>query len=71
MTGGAGGGVPRIFLGLTFWPKGIFIESMKDARIFLGRENKTGIFCVLYFSSAKINNNISAIYSFVFDQNQS
>ena len=56
-----GGGVRRIFWGLRFWPKGIF----------LGRENNTGIFWVLYSSSAQINNNISAIYSFVFDQNES
>ena len=62
MTGRGGGGVRRIFFGLTFWPKGIF----------LGRENNRGIFFgVLYFSSAQIKNNISAIYSFVFDQNQS
>ena len=25
MGGGGGGGVRRIFLGLTFWPKGIFL----------------------------------------------
>ena len=43
---------------------------MKDAGIFWGRENNTGIFWVLYSSSAQINYNISAIYSFVFDQNQ-
>ena len=55
------GGVRRIFLGVTFWPKGIF----------LGRENNRGIFWVLYFSSAQIKNNMSAIYSFVFEQNQS
>ena len=55
------GGVGRIFLGLTFWPK----------EIFLGRENNRGIFWVLYFSSAQIKNNMSAIYSFVFEQNQS
>ena len=55
------GGVQRIFLGVTFWPKGIF----------LGRENNREIFWVLYFSSAQIKNNMSAIYSFVFEQNQS
>ena len=49
------GGVRRIFLGVTFWPKGIF----------LGRENNREIFWVLYFSSAQIKNNMSAIYSFV------
>ena len=41
--------VRRIILGLTFWPKGIFWESMKDARIFLGRENNTGIFLGIVF----------------------
>ena len=33
------GGVRRIFLGLTFWPTGIF----------LGRENNTGIFLGIVF----------------------
>ena len=33
------GGVRRIFLGLTFWPKGIF----------LGRKNNTGIFLGIVF----------------------
>ena len=46
------GGVRRIFLGLTFWPKGIFLGLWKTP----------GFFWVLYFSSAQINNNISAIY---------
>ena len=41
-------GVQGIFGGLKFWPKGIF----------WGRE----FLWVLYFSSAQINNNISAIY---------
>ena len=44
-----GGGVQRIFLGLTFWPKGIFLGSMKDAGIFWGRENNTGIFLGIVF----------------------
>ena len=35
---------------------------MKDAGIFLCRENNTGIFLGIVFSSAQINNNISAIY---------
>ena len=35
---------------------------MKDAGIFLCRENNAGIFWVLYFSSAQINNNIIALY---------
>ena len=65
------GGVRRIFLGLRFSPKGIFLGSMKDAGIFLGRKTTQGFFWVLYSSSAQINSNISAIYSFVFDQNQS
>ena len=43
------GGVRRIFLGLTFWPKGIFFGSMKDAGIFLGRANNTGIFLGIVF----------------------
>ena len=40
-------GVRRIFLGLTFWPKGIF----------LGRENNTGIFlgyCIFHQLKSKI-----------------
>ena len=45
------GGVRRIFLGLTFWPNGIF-SGLKDAGIFLGRENNTGIFLgVVFFIS--------------------
>ena len=48
MTGG-GGGVRRIFWVLTFWPKGIFFGSMKDAGIFLGLENNTGIFLAIVF----------------------
>ena len=43
------GGIRRIFLGLTFWPKGIFFGFMKDAGIFLGRENNTGIFWGIVF----------------------
>ena len=35
-----GGGVRVIFWGLKFWPKVIFFGSMKDARIFLGFEEK-------------------------------
>ena len=33
-----------IFLGLKFWPKVIFGGSMKDARIFGGREKKRNFF---------------------------
>ena len=35
---------------------------MKDAGIFLCPKTTQGFFWVLYFSSAQINNNISAIY---------
>ena len=65
------GGVRRIFLGLTFWPKGIFLGLWKTPDFFGSRKQHRVFFWVLYFSSAQINNNISAIYSFVFDQNQS
>ena len=44
-----GGGVRRIFLGLIFCPKGIFLGSMKDAGIFWGRENNAGIFLGIVF----------------------
>ena len=54
-----GGGVRRIFLGL--WKTPGFSWVAKTTQ---------GFFWVLYFSSAQIKNNISAIYSFVFDQNQ-
>ena len=66
-----GGGVQRIFLGLTFWPKGIFLGLWKTPGFFWVAKTTQGFFWVLYFSSAQIKNNISAIYSFVFDQNQS
>ena len=47
-----------IFLGLKFWPKGI-----KDTGIFWGSEKNTDFFgCCTSFSSAQINNKISAIY---------
>ena len=65
------GGVRRIFLGLTFWPKGIFLGLWKTPGFFGVAKTTEGFFWVLYFSSAQIKNNISAIYSFVFDQNQS
>ena len=38
-----------------------FFWSMKDTGISLGREKTQGFFWVLYFSSAQINSNISAI----------
>ena len=62
------GGVWRIFLGLTFWPKGIFLGLWKTPGFFGSQKQHRDIFWILYFSSAQINNNISAIYSFVFDQ---
>ena len=61
------GGVRRIFLGLTFWPKGLW----KTPGFFWVAKTTEGFFLVLYFSSAQIKNNISASYSVVFDQNQS
>ena len=64
-------GVRRILWGLTFWPKGIFLGLWKMPRFFWVAKTTEGFFWVLYFSSAQIKNNISAIYSFVFDQNQS
>ena len=51
------GGVRRIFLGLTFWPKGIF----------LGLWETPGFFWV----AKTTEYTVSAIYSFVFDQKQS
>ena len=60
-----------IFLGLTFWLKGIFLGLRKTPEFFWVAKTIEGFFWVLYFSSAQIKNNISAIYSFVFDQNQS
>ena len=69
--GGGRGGVRRIFLGLTFWPKRIFMGLWKTPGFFWVAKTTEGFFLVLYFSSAQIKNNISAIYSFVFDQNQS
>ena len=66
-----GGGVRRIFFGLTFWPKGIFLGLWKTPGFFWVAKTTQGFFGVLYFSSAQINNNISAIYSFLLDQNQS
>ena len=65
------GGVRRIFWGLRFWPKGIFLGLWKTPGFFWVAKTTQGFFWVLYSSSAQINNNISAIYSFVFYQNQS
>ena len=44
-----GGGSEGFFWGLIFWPKGVFFGSMKDARIFWGRENNAGIFLGIVF----------------------
>ena len=44
-----GRGGPKDFLGLTFWPKGIFFGVYERRRIFLGRENNTGIFLGIVF----------------------
>ena len=66
-----GGGVRRIFLGLTFWPKGIFWGLWKTPGFFWVAKTTEGFFGVLYFSSAQIKNNMSTIHTFVFDQNQS
>ena len=56
---GEGGVVRENFLGLKFWPKGIFFESVKDAGIFCGSPKKTwNFFGVLHFSSAQVKNNI-------------
>ena len=43
----------RFFWGLKFWPKGIFASMMLG---FFGLQKKQGVFWVLYFSSAEINN---------------
>ena len=67
--GGEGG--PKDFFGSDILAKRDFFGSMKDAGIFWVAKTTEGFFWVLYFSSAQIKNNISAIYSFVFDQNQS
>ena len=66
--GGGGGGLwgwgsPREIFRSEILAQRDFLGSVKDAGIFLGREKKTqGYFWVLYFSSAQINNNVSAIY---------
>ena len=45
-----------------------FLGSRKDAGIFLGSQKKPwGLFAVLYFSSAQINNNVKAIYMSMWD----
>ena len=48
MMGGGGGG-PKDFFGYDILPKRDFFGSMKDAGIFLGRENNRGIFLGIVF----------------------
>ena len=50
-----GGGGPKDFFGSDILAKKDFFGSMKDARIFLGRENNRGIFLgiVFFISSNK------------------
>ena len=50
-----GGGSPKDFFGSYILAKKDFFGSMKDARIFLGRENNRGIFLgiVFFISSNK------------------
>ena len=57
-----GWGTRGIFFGSELLAKVDNFGSTKDAGIFFGREKNTGIFWVLYFSSAQINNNIIPIY---------
>ena len=49
MTGGRGGGGPKDFFGSDILAKRDFLGSIKDAGIFLGRENNTGIFLGIVF----------------------
>ena len=44
--GEGGGGGPKDFFGSDVLAKRDFLGSMKDAGIFLGRENNTGIFFI-------------------------
>ena len=47
--GGGEGGGPKDFFGADIVAKRDFFESMKDAGIFLGRENNAGIFLGIVF----------------------
>ena len=48
-----GGGGPKDFFGSDILAKRDFFGSMKDAGIFLGRENNTGIFLgIIFFISS-------------------
>ena len=49
MGGGGGLGGPKDFFGSDILAKRDFFGSMKDAGIFLGRENNTGIFLGIVF----------------------
>ena len=51
--------------------KGIFLGLWKMPGFFWVAKTTEGFFWLLYFSSAQIKNNTSAIYSFVFGQKQS
>ena len=64
-------GGPKDFFWSDILAKRDFFGSVKDAGIFRVAKTTEGFFWVLYFSSAQIKNNISAIYSFLFQQNQS
>ena len=64
-------GGPKDFFWSDILAKRDFFGSVKDAGIFRVAKTTEGFFWVLYFSSAQIKNNISAIYSFIFYQNQS
>ena len=51
--GGGGGGGSEGFFGSDILAKRDFLGSMKDAGIFLGRENNTGIFLgIIFFISS-------------------
>ena len=47
------GGGPKDFFGSDILAKRDFFGSMKDAAIFLGRENNTGIFLGIFFHQLK------------------
>ena len=47
---------------ITYFNEGDFLGLWKTLGFFLGREKTQGFCWVLYFSSAQINNSISAIY---------
>ena len=67
MTGGSEG----FFWVWHFGQKAFFLRLWKTPGFFWVVKTTQGFFGVLHFSPAQIKNNISAIHSFVFDQNQS